>query len=179
MASANTPPEHNTINLKLAEMIKNLPEEQQLILLKQLLKGNLAPTLYRLIGKMTDNQQSALLEHLQEHPLNYINLEETEISLRGHTRKSCLLRIDYRVEEQNFEGFMLDISPAGAFIETDEPFNAGQQIDLTFSLPNRPGQLKISGEILWKGMLGIGVQFRDLAQDQIELIKTYMKEEET
>ena len=73
MASANTPPEHNTINLKLAEMIKNLPEEQQLILLKQLLKGNLAPTLYRLIGKMTDNQQSALLEHLQGHPLNYIN----------------------------------------------------------------------------------------------------------
>ena len=90
-----------------------------------------------------------------------------------------MLNIHYKVEGRNYEGFMLDISPAGAFIETDEPFNAGQQIDLTFSLPNRPGQLKISGEILWKGMLGIGVQFNDLAQDQIELIKTYMKEEET
>ena len=78
MASANPPSEQNTINLKLAELIKNLPEKQQLILLKQLLKGNLAPTLYRLIGKMTEYQQSALLEKLQEHPLQSFSLEETE-----------------------------------------------------------------------------------------------------
>jgi Tfp pilus assembly protein PilZ len=178
MASANPPSEPNTINLKLAEMIKNLPEAQQLILLKQLLKGNLTPTLYRLIGRMTDNQQSTLLEQLQEHPLKSINLDETEIALRGHTRKSCLLSVDYKVDERNFEGFMLDISPAGAFIETGEPFSAGQQINLSFSLPNSPRRLTVSGEILWKGMLGIGVKFDDLAHDQIELINTFMAEEE-
>ncbi len=178
MASANPPSEQNTINLKLAEMIKNLPEEQQLILLKQLLEGNLTPTLYRLIGKMTDNQQSVLLEQLQEHPLKFVYLEETEIALRGHTRKSCMLSTDYKVEERNFEGFMLDISPAGAFIETGEPFTAGEQINLSFSLPSGPGQLNISGEILWKGMLGIGVKFNDLAHDQIEFINTFMEGEE-
>ena len=178
MASANPPSEQNTINLKLAEMIKNLPEEQQLILLKQLLKGNLTPTLYRLIGKMTGDQQSTLLEQLQEHPLKLISLEETEIALRGHTRKSCMLSIDYKVEERNFEGFMLDISPAGAFIETGEPFTAGQPINLSFSLPNGPGRLNISGEILWKGMLGIGVKFNDPAHDQTELINAFMEEAE-
>ena len=159
-------------------MIKNLPEDQQLILLKQLLKGNLTPTLYRLIGKMTENQQSALLEQLQEQPLKSINLEETEIALRGHTRKSCMLNIDYCVDNRNFEGFMLDISTAGAFIETGEPFTAGQQIKISFSLPNSPGQLNISGEILWKGMLGIGVKFKDLTPDQIDQINTFMEEEE-
>jgi len=178
MASANPPSEQNTINLKLAEMIKNLPQEQQLILLKQLLKGNLTPTLYRLIGKMTDNQQSALLEQLKEQPLKSVNLDETEIALRGHSRKSCMLSIDYNVEGRNFDGFMLDISPAGAFIETGEPFTAGQQINLSFSLPNSPRRLNISGDILWKGMLGIGVQFNDLAHEQIELISTFMAEEE-
>jgi len=178
MASANPPSEQNTINLKLAEMIKNLPQEQQLILLKQLLKGNLTPTLYRLIGKMTDNQQSALLEQLKDQPLKSINLDETEIALRGHSRKSCMLSIDYNVEGRNFDGFMLDISPAGAFIETGEPFTAGQQINLSFSLPNSPRRLNISGDILWKGMLGIGVQFNDLAHDQIELITAFMAEEE-
>lgn len=178
MASANPPSEPNTINLKLAELIKNLPVDQQLILLKQLLRGNLTSTLYRLIGKMTDHQQSALLEQLQEHPLTSVNLEETEIALRGHTRKSCMLSIDYRVEGRSFEGFMLDISPAGAFIETGEPFTAGQQIDLSFSLPNSPGPLNIGGEILWKGMLGIGVKFKALAQQKSELISAFMEAEE-
>ena len=178
MASANPPSEPNTINLKLAELIKKLPVDQQLILLKQLLRGNLASTLYRLIGKMTDHQQSALLEQLQEHPLTSVNLEETEIALRGHIRKSCMLSVDYQVEGHSFEGFMLDISPAGAFIETGEPFTAGQQINLSFSLPNSPRRLNISGDILWKGMLGIGVQFNDLAHDQIELITAFMAEEE-
>jgi Tfp pilus assembly protein PilZ len=178
MASANPPSESNTINFKLAEMIKNLPEKQQLILIKQLLEDNLTPTLYRLIGKMTDKQQAALLEKLQNHPLQSINLEETEIALRDHTRKSCMLSIDYRVEDRNFEGFMLDISPAGAFIETGEAFTAGQQIYLSFSLPNSPGQLQLVGDILWKGMLGIGVRFKDLNHDQTELISAFIAEEE-
>ena len=179
MGSTNPPSDQNTINFKLAELIKNLPEDKQLILLKQLLNNNLARTLFRLIGKMTEKQQAALLEQLQEHPLKSINLEETEIALRGHNRKSCMLNIDYQVENRNFEGFMLDISPAGAFIETGESFDAGQRIDLSFSLPNSPGQLKLSGEILWKGMLGIGVKFIELTDKHIKLIKTFMAEEGT
>ena len=177
MASANPPFGQKTINLKLAEMIKNLSEDHQLILLKQLLKGNLAPTLYRLIGKMTENQQSALVEQLHQHSLKSISLEETEIALRGHTRKSCMLSIDYKVEGQKYEGFMLDISPGGAFIETGEVFTAGQQIDLTFFLPNSPRQLKIIGTILWKGLLGIGIKFDDIAHDQADIITAFMEEE--
>ena len=178
MASENPTSEQNTINLKLAEKIKNLPEDQQLILLKQLLKGNLAPTLYRLVGKMTENQQLTLLDQLQEQPLKSISVEETEIALRDHNRKSCMLSIDYQVEARNFEGFMLDISPAGAFIETNEPFSAGLQINISFCLPNNPKQLNVTGEILWKGMLGIGVKFDDITPDQIALINAFMEEGE-
>jgi len=177
MANSNPPSEQNTINLKLAEIIRNLPEERQLVLLRHLLKGNLMPTLYRLIGKMTGYQQATLLEKLQEHPLEPNSQEETEIALRGHSRTSCMLSIDYKVEGHNYESFMLDISPAGAFIESGEDFTAGQQIDLSFSLPNSPRQLKIIGEILWKGLLGIGVKFDDIAADQVELINAFMKEE--
>jgi Tfp pilus assembly protein PilZ len=178
MAGIKPPSDHKTVNLKLAETIKNLPEDQQLILLKQLLKGNLTSTLFRLIGTMSDNQQSTLLDQLQQLPLKSVSLEETEIALRGHTRKSCMLNIDYTVEDRNFEGFMLDISPAGAFIETGEAFTAGQPIQLSFSLPNSPGRLKINGEILWKGMLGIGVKFNDITPQQIDLISAFMREED-
>ena len=178
MASANPPSEQNTINLKLAEMIKNLPEKQQLILLKQLLKGNLLPTMYRLIGKMTEYQQSALLESLQQNPLQSVSLEETEIALRSHNRKSCMLGAEYKVDGHKYEGFMLDISPAGAFIETGEPFTEGQRIEVSFSLPNNPKQLNVIGGILWKGMLGIGVKFDHIADDQADLIKAFMEVED-
>ena len=178
MARVNPPNDKNMINLKLAEVIRNLPQEHQLILLKQLLQGDLAPTLYRLIGKMTDEQQTALLEQLQEHSFRPISLDETEIAMRGYTRKSCMLNIDYSVDERDFEGFMLDISPAGAFIETGEPFTTGQQISISFSLPSNIEKLNINGEILWKGMLGIGVKFNDPDPRLVDLISAYMENEE-
>jgi len=168
---------HDTINLMLAKKIKELSEERQLVLLKQLLKGDVVGTLFKLIGEMSEKQQAILLEQLQESSDKVVALEETEIALRDHNRKSCMLNISYTVEDQNFESFMLDISPAGAFIETNEGFSAGQQINLSFTLPNPPQQLKISGEILWKGMLGMGVKFNELADDQITAITTFIEEE--
>ena len=153
---------HDTISLMLANKIKELSEERQLMLLKQLLNGDVVGTLFKLIGEMSEKQQALLLEQLQEDSGKAVALEETEIALRDHNRKSC---------------FMLDISPAGAFIETNEVFSAGQQINLSFTLPNPPQQFKISGEILWKGMLGIGVKFNNLSDDQIAAITTFIEEE--
>jgi Tfp pilus assembly protein PilZ len=158
----------------LAKKIKELPEERQLVLLKQLLKGDIVSTLFRLIGEMSEEQQALLLEQLQEGAATMVSLEETEIALRDHNRKSCMLSITYTVENQNFEGFMLDISPAGAFVETTEAFFAGQQIKLSFALPNLPQQMNISGEILWKGMLGMGVKFNNLTDEQIAAITSFI-----
>ena len=176
MTVNHLPSPDNTINPRLAEKIEDLPKEQQWILLEQLLEGNLIAALHGLIRKMSDDEQLALFERLQEQPTNPDNPEETEIALRSHSRKSCLISTDYVVEGHNFEGFMLDISPAGAFIETGEAFTAGHQIQLAFSLPNHPGQLTITGEILWNGKLGIGLQFKELSRKQIDLIAAFMAE---
>ena len=165
-----------TINPRLAEKIKDLPEERQWILLQQLVKGNTMATLLGLISKMSDDAQLTLLEGLQEQPISAVTPVETEIALRGHSRKSCMISTDYVVEGHNFEGFMLDISPTGAFIETGEAFAAGHQIQLAFSLPNNPGQLTITGEILWNSKLGIGLQFKELSRKQMDLITAFMVE---
>jgi len=177
MTDATQSSSFDTINLMLAKKIKELTEERQLVLLKQLLKGDVVGTLFKLIGDMSEEQQALLLEQLQEGAGKVVSLEETEIALRDHTRKSCMLNITYSVEGQSFESFMLDISPAGAFIETNEAFFAGQQIQLSFALPNFPQKLSITGEILWKGMLGIGVKFNGLAPDQIAAIESFIEEE--
>lgn len=178
MTNGTQPPNHDTINLMLAKKIKELPEDRQLVLLKQLLEDDLVGLLFRLIGELSEEQQSLLLEQLQESSEKMVNLEETEIALRDYNRKSCMLNINFTVEDQNFESFILDISPAGAFIETKETFFAGQQIKLSFALPNLPQQLKISGEILWKGMLGMGVKFSDLSDEEIAAIRAFIEEEE-
>ncbi len=176
MAINHIPPAGKIINPRLAEKIKELPEERQWILLQQLLEGDIMATLHGLISKMSDDEQLILLEQLQEQPISSVNPEETEIALRGHSRKSCMISTDYVVEDHNFEGFMLDISPAGAFIETGEAFTAGQQIQLAFSLPNNPAQLTITGEILWTDNSGIGLQFKELSRKQSDLIAAFMGE---
>ena len=177
MTVNHKPPAGNTINPKLAETIKNLPEERQLNLLKQLLNGNITATLLELIRKRSADEQLTLLQQLQEHPIISPYPEETEIALRGHPRKSCMISTNYKVGGRNFEGFVLDVSPAGAFIEADEAFTAGQQIQLAFSLPNNPGQMNVCGEILWKGKLGIGLKFNDLSRQQIDLITAFIEEQ--
>ena len=166
----------DAIHPRLAQKINDLTEDRQWSLLQQLLEGNLIAVLHELISKMSDDEQLDLLEQLQAQPIKSVNPEETEIALRSHSRKSCMISTDYVVEGHNFEGFMLDISPAGAFIETGEAFSAGQQIQLAFSLPNNPGQLTITGEILWNGKLGIGLRFKALSQKQIDLIAAFIAE---
>lgn len=178
MAENHKLPADHEINPKLAETIRSMPENRQLSLLNQLLKGNVTVTtaLIGLIREMTADEQSILLQQLEEHPNISPNSEETEIALRRHSRKSCMINTYYTVGGRNFEGFMLDISPAGAFIESGEAVTAGQQIQLAFSLPNSPGQMNVSGEILWKGKIGIGLQFKDLSRQQIDLITAFTGE---
>jgi Tfp pilus assembly protein PilZ len=176
MTANHIPSDGNTITPGLAEKIKALTEERQWNLLQQLLKGNILTTLLGLISKMSDDEQLTLLDRLQDQPINSVGAEETEIALRSHSRKSCMISTDYMVDGHNFEGFMLDISPTGAFIETGEVFSAGQQIQLAFSFPNNLGQLTMAGEILWNGKLGIGLQFKELSRKQIDLIAAFMVE---
>jgi len=49
---------------------------------------------------------------------------------------------------------------------------------LFFALPNLPQQLDITGEILWKGMLGMGVKFNNLSEEQVTAITEFIEAEE-
>ena len=176
MAVDHMPPAGNNINSRLATQIKELSADRQWILLQQLVDGNIVATLQGLINNMSDDEQLTLLERLQAQPNNPANPEETEIALRRYSRKSCMISIDYVVENRNFEGFMLDINPAGAFIETSDAFTEGQQIHLAFTLPNNPSRLTLTGEILWNSKLGIGIGFKELSRKQMDLITAFMDE---
>jgi hypothetical protein len=57
------------------------------------------------------------------------------------------------------QGFIVNISPGGLYIEPDSPFTVGQKLTLTFEHPNDKTQVKVEGEIVRSDKRGIGVRF--------------------
>lgn len=115
-----------------------------------------------LFNNLTDAQQQALLSILEDW-------QHSE--RRKHPRQSWVAPVDYATEDRAFKDFTKDISTGGMFIETRTPFSIGQQITLTFSPSNSKEPIKITGQIVWTGSLGIGVKFKKPNQDLEALIK--------
>ncbi len=173
------PQQVRSVNPELAAQIKRLRPEQLLALLKFLPQDNVTAALLRVVAELPAEQQQALASRLQGKSVEPAAPQETEISLRGYPRKSCMLKVHYSVAGRDFDSFMLDISPAGAFIETDEAVEQGQPIHLEFSLPPSPEPIALKGVILWKGMLGMGVKFTDPSPEQTNRITAFMEAEES
>jgi Tfp pilus assembly protein PilZ len=168
---------------QLFRLINALSEEQQLSLLHQLLKGNLKRHLFKAVIDLSDVQQLNLLSQLEKLPFSEPNsqtlsLDDDESSMRGHRRKRCLIRVTYSTQDQSFNDYILDISAVGVFIETDHDFSVGQDMILTFKLPNYQQPLKLDAAVAWIGNKGIGIKFKDLSPYQEEIIQSFIEKEE-
>jgi Tfp pilus assembly protein PilZ len=156
---------------RLFELINDLTEEEQLDLLKQLLKDDIKTHLFKLVVSMTEDKQKTLVKQLEE-----------TIQKRGerkYARKSCLINVDYAVGGRAFSNYIQDISTTGVFIETSESFTEGQTLLITFSFPDMEDALKIDGEITRITSEGIGVRFdyqSQIQRDVVEQLVEKMKE---
>lgn len=180
MSAADIEYEEYSLIPRLFKLVNALPEEQQLTLLKKLLKDDIRRHLQKIIVDMTDTQQLKLLEKLEkipadEMPVKTVSLDEEETSMRGHLRKPCLIPVNYTIQEQTYESYILDISTVGVFIETNESFSVGDEMVLSFSVPDYQQTLKLSGIIVWIGHQGIGVKFKNLSPYQEDMIKSFIK----
>ena len=148
--------------------IGNVSEEKLLTLLKQLLGDNFAIHMFKLILEMTQEQRDILLEKLERMSVDNGNIER-----RGHSRKPCLMSVDYTIKNRKYRSFILDISAFGIFIETKNLFPTGQQIQMSFTVPTHQTPFKLAGEIVWCGTQGIGVKFKYLTRFQLNIIKDF------
>ena len=110
-----------------------------------------------------------LIENMyQEDP--EIGLKEMEEWLyegkREHYRKPFFTVVDFTTRGHAFKDFIKNISAGGVFIETSIPFNLGQELSLTFALPNCQKHIKITGEVVRVTPRGIGVKFGMPKQQQ-------------
>jgi Tfp pilus assembly protein PilZ len=164
---------------RLFQLVSKLPEEKQLILLKALLRNNVADYLFKLIVEMPSEQQRQLLERLgeipnEEMPVKTISLDDYESSMRETPRKSCMIKVECHIGGKTFKSCIIDISHVGVFIESADNFPVGQEIMLTFSLPGNKNSLRLSGEIAWSGFQGFGVKFGNLSTQQRDIIKSFV-----
>ncbi len=151
---------------RMFELINDLTEDQQLDLLKQLLKDNITNHLFKLVVSIPEDQQETFLKQLE--------VMVQQQGDREHQRKACFITVDYAVEGRVYTNYIQDISPTGVFIETSESFSVGQETLMTFSFPEREDSFKMTGEISRTTAEGIGVKFKYESQVLHEVIKDFV-----
>ena len=171
------------VTARLFKLISEMPKDQQLVLLRQLVGDHVTTYLFKLVVEMSEDQQTRMIERMRqqpdlEMPIKTVSLEETETSMRENARKPCLINANYLIQDRNFKSYILDISIGGVFIETNEKLPVGQRIVLKFSLPNYSKQFIFNGKIAWSGPRGFGVQFEEVTPLQGDMLKTYVEEKD-
>lgn len=171
------------VTARLFDLVSNIPKDQQLILLKQLVGKKVAAQLYKLIVDMTAEQQMILLEQMGESaplelPVNTVSIEESEASMRENPRKPCLINAHYRMQDRKFKSYILDISIGGVFIESNAKFPIGKDLLLKFSLPDHPQPFTFRGKIAWNTAKGFGLKFENVSDLQRNLLKSFIAQNE-
>jgi len=159
---------------RLFEMIDQLSEDQKLLLVKSLHKEVLTSHLSKLVIDLEEKQQLALLERLKEMTSEEIPERTVDLDEREIPRVPCNINVDYTTQDRKYTNTILDISPAGVFIETDDLVEVGQKITLTFSFPASEDEFEIAGEIVWRSSKGIGVKFYDMSLHKQRLIQNFV-----
>jgi Tfp pilus assembly protein PilZ len=124
-------------------------------------ESSITARLIELIKNMPEDEQRALLKDLEEKPFE---------GRRKHARKPFLMAVDYSTQDHVYKDFIQDISTGGVFIQTHMPFSVGQEVSLTFPLPNYRKHIKIVGEVVRSTPQGVGVKFKMANQDQEAMI---------
>ena len=87
------------------------------------------------------------------------SFEQKTQERRVTQRKERLIYTHFIIKDKVYTGYISNISPTGAFIETMESFSIEQEITLTFQLPEGKKNIKSKGTIVRLESGGIGVKF--------------------
>lgn len=164
---------------RLFGLVEQLPKEQQLILLKQLLGERITQHLYKLVLEIPESQRQRLLEQLVEFPLEptevtTVNLDEEDTPMRQVQRKACRLRAVCAVDAGTFDGIVTDISTVGMFIRTERSVPAGKAIRVSCRLPGLERPLVLNAETQRSGSSGLGIRLKDLRPEHDRAIRAFI-----
>lgn len=168
---------------RLFSLVDQLPKDQQLVLLKQLLGDRITRHLYQLVLEMPEERRQRLFEQLMESPpepaeVTTINLDEDDSPMRQIQRKDCRLRAVCVIDASTFDGTITDISTVGMFIKTERSFPVGKPIRVSCRLPGLERPLILSGDIIRSEPAGIGIRLKNLRIEQERAIHDFINQRE-
>ena len=158
---------------RLAYLIDQLSQEQQLKLLRALFKDKLGNVLLKLFVDIPVSQRLSLM-----HQLASIILKSASPNKRNYPRKTCLINASVKATGATTTSYILDINPYGAYIETNENLTIYEKIKLKFTSPSTGQMLSVNGRVIWTDSYGVGLKFDNLTPDQLEAIKSFSEETE-
>jgi len=129
-------------------------------------ESRITARLIELIKNMSEDEQRTLLKDLEGRPFE---------GRRKHVRKPFLMAVDYSTQDHVYKDFIQDISSGGVFIQTHMPFTVGQEVSLTFPLPNYQKHIKVIGEVVRSTPQGVGVKFKMADKDQEAMITSLLE----
>ena len=101
-----------------------------------------------------------------------------KIEKRRNPRTLIKIQVDYASEGAYLYDYSRDLSEGGIFIQTTNPKNIGDRIQLKFILPELLEEIKALGEVAWvnqkdvEGLTpGMGVRFINLDKEKSALIQ--------
>jgi len=169
---------------RLFSLVGQLPKDQQLVLLKQLLGERITQHLYKQVLEMSEERRQRLVEQLMESPsepaeVTTINLDEDDAPMRQIQRKACRLRAVCVLDASTFDGTITDISAVGMFIKTERSFPVGKPIRVSCRLPGLERPLILSGDIIRSEPAGIGIRLKNLRPEQERAILDFINQRES
>ncbi|MGE4517894.1 MAG: PilZ domain-containing protein [Desulfobacteraceae bacterium] len=95
---------------------------------------------------------------------------------RRFLRKPYMIEVSYNTKNNEYKDFVLDISPGGVFIETENNFFTGQELFLKLSFNNIDNPFEIKGCVVWHSSNGIGVRFIFETNEQQQKLNSIIEE---
>lgn len=123
--------------------------------------------LLEMFDRMTEEQQLIYLRHLERLQANW---------QRSHARRRCQIDVDYDTRDGSFRNTIKDISIGGAFIETQEAFVIGQEIDLYLTSPINRVSCMVTATVVRRDKNGIGIKFENLTRRQQGIILSIVEQ---
>lgn len=106
-----------------------------------------------------------------------MSIRPTADERRASPRVSMTADVSLYSETNFWSGFSEDLSEGGLFIATYQGAKLGTELELTFELPTGH-VVKTKGVVRWLRdgeRPGVGVQFQDLSDEDLKIIKTFVK----